>query len=182
MTKNVFLHGSRSDFTAFDPYQIGMGAEPNSSFGIWVTTNGAQAAGYGGKKFVHVVETGPLKLISMEHEDVAIWGRWEHEPASRQLAALEFANLRQSLMAQGYDGAMFFGADDSPMEGALCLFRPEALRIVKTISDPEEIEALEWDNPARVSNVEVDHDMRLEDLMNIGPDPDAEIDLDELDR
>lgn len=131
------FHGSRKDFTAFDPYQIGMGAEPNSALGVWLSVDASMASDYEGGRFLMVVETGPLKLAHVADTEMAIWGpgRRGGRPGPAQWEL--FAEARKTLTSEGYDG-VWCEMPGFELSGCLCVFDPSILTITEVIPYPED--------------------------------------------
>lgn len=167
------FHGSRSVFDQFDPYQIGMGAEPNSVLGVWLTRDPEAASGYGGGRAIMIVEAETLRLAPALDRHTAIWGGPDLYPTDRELAWPRFEKARKELMSLGYDG-IICEMEDCDLEGAICIFDPEKLTIVEAIEYPEDRDI--YDLSSDEAGLEVDASTTL-DFALTGRDPVTEITL-----
>lgn len=159
-------HGTRKDFDAFDPYMIGMGAEPNSALGVWLTQDPHIAAAYCGERRVVIAEIDAPKLAVGTDYRTAIWGATDLNPTDREVAWPLFEKARRELMEAGFDGVMF-DCPGTDLEGAVCIFDAAKLRITGAMDYPEEHDLLPLENPPDDSVP--DWSVRLEEALGAIP-------------
>ena len=166
-------HGSRDAFDAFDPQMVGTGAEPNSALGVWLSRDPRSAYGYGGNRHLAIAEIAAPRLAVCSDEYVAIWGARDLSPLDGEIAWPLFDEARKILMAEGYQGVLF-DCVDTEMEGAVCIFEPETVSIVETLTFLEDHEFDPMENPHDDSVV--DHHQSLEEVLSGLARQDASLD------
>lgn len=169
-------HGTRKEFDAFDPYMIGMGAEPNSALGVWLTQDPHIAAGYGGETRLVIAEVDAPRLAVGVDYQTAIWGGPDLHPTDREISWPRFEKARRDLMEAGFDGVMF-DCPGTDLEGAVCIFDASKIRITEVLEYPEEADLCPLENPPDDSVP--DWSVRLEEALGVSPeDPDQDEDAD----
>lgn len=169
---NRLFHGAREAFTAFDPKMIGIGAEPNSVLGVWLSTDPHVAFSYALGGYLKEVGTGPLRLAVARDHYSAIWGAPDLMPCDGEMAYPLFLHARGELSRAGYDG-IWFEMPGTDLEGAVCIFDPAILRIARVLHAPlvDELDGL----TGALDAVDIDFSCALEDLIAEGRRPLGEI-------
>lgn len=136
---SIGFHGSHQRIERFCSEKIGLGGDPNSALGVFMTELVSSAIEYayfdkpdqGG--FVHIAVTPTRRGFAIESPE-DFFGT----DMPRMAAFQHFSSLRSQLINEGYDHVAFEGMDDV----ILVALRPESASIIARLT-PEEAEPLE---------------------------------------
>jgi hypothetical protein len=131
----ILWHASRRPVRKFVASGIGLGWEPNSALGVWLSRDPEIAASYLREEdgWLHRVEVPDgLRLAAAHDRHAAIWGGPDLTSMDREIAYPMFEAARRDLSGLGFDG-VWCEMPGTDLDASVCLFDVRRIRISERI-------------------------------------------------